>query len=48
MRAAIAENIGTYLHRSYDIFDDNARHLKWIESLDPRRAADRSQCEDRF
>ena len=36
MRSAIAGNIGTYLHRSYDIFDDNARHLKWIESLDPR------------
>ena len=36
MRAAIAENIGTYLHRSYDIFDDNKRHLKWLESQDPR------------
>jgi hypothetical protein len=36
MRAAIAENIGTYLHRSYDIFDDNTKWLEFIKGTDPK------------
>jgi hypothetical protein len=35
-RAAIQENIGTYMHRAYDIFHDNKAHLKWLKSQDPK------------
>ena len=35
MRAAFEINKGTYLHRSYQIFEDNDIWKKWITSADP-------------
>jgi hypothetical protein len=35
LKAAVEKNKGTYLHRSYQIFEDNDLWKKWITTADP-------------
>ena len=38
LKEAIDKNKGTYLHRSYQIFEDNDIWKNWITKADPRRS----------